>query len=213
MILASPSGKRMHFRLSDLSMVCEVNDPALHGGTGTNRRGETRAIVFSFLREDEMNGVGPEQESLQELGLIAENPAELPHATILVVEDEEFVREVTCEVLLSAGYAVLRARTAAEALRLFARKGGTLQLLLTDVVLPGRSGQVLAQELRTISPGLKTLFISGYPENCIGKQGFHDPGTFYLPKPFSAQMLLGAVEAALEKREVVRSDVEVAKRA
>ena len=151
-----------------------------------------------------MNSVRPEQEIFQELGLIAEKPADLARSTILVVEDEDFVREVTCEVLLSAGYLVLRARTAAEALHLFTRNGGKLQLLLTDVVLPGRSGQMLAQELRTISPGLKTIFISGYPETHISKQGLQESGTFYLPKPFSVQMLLGAVEAALGRGEMVQ---------
>jgi len=100
-----------------------------------------------------MHSVRPEQESFQELPLIAETPAELARNTILVVEDEDFVREVTCEVLLSAGYLVLRARTAAEALHLFTRNGGKLQLLLTDVVLPGRSGQMLAQGTQDNSPG------------------------------------------------------------
>jgi two-component system cell cycle sensor histidine kinase/response regulator CckA len=164
------------------------------------------------FREGGMNSVRPEPESFQELGVIAERPADLARGVILVVEDESFVREVTCEVLLSAGYLVLRARTAAEALRLFTRSGGRLQLLLTDVVLPGRSGQMLAQELRTIFPGLKTIFISGYPENHISKQDRQEPGTFYLPKPFSVQMLLAAVEAALDQHEIP-TDGETAKRA
>src|SRR5579871_4247667 len=85
--------------------------------------------------------------------------------TILVVEDEDFVREVTCEVLISAGYRVLQARTATEAARLFSREAKGADLLLTDVVLPGRNGQVLARELTGSHPGLKTIFISGYPED------------------------------------------------
>jgi CheY-like chemotaxis protein len=148
-----------------------------------------------------MNSVRPERQSFAGLPLIAEKPAELGRDTILVVEDEDFVREVTCEVLLSAGYLVLRARTASEAAGLFTRNGEKLQLLLTDVVLPGRSGQALAQELRAIAPRLKTIFISGYPKNEISQQGLNDPGTFYLPKPFSAQMLLEAVETALGQGE------------
>jgi two-component system, cell cycle sensor histidine kinase and response regulator CckA len=159
-----------------------------------------------------MHSVRPEQEIFQEPHLIAEKPADRVRSTILVVEDEDFVREVTCEVLLAAGYLVLRARTAVEALRLFTRNGGKLQLLLTDVVLPGRSGQILARELRTIAPGLKTIFISGYPENHISEQILHEPGTFYLPKPFSVQMLLGAVEAALGQHEMVGTEGEMVKR-
>jgi two-component system, cell cycle sensor histidine kinase and response regulator CckA len=131
-----------------------------------------------------MNSIRQEQEIVQDSGLVTEKLMGLAPSMILVVEDEDFVREVTCEVLLSAGYVVLRARTAAEAVRLFPRNGEGLQLLLTDVVLPGRSGQALAEELRAISPGLKTIFISGYPEVQISTQGLHEAGTFYLPKPF-----------------------------
>jgi len=138
-----------------------------------------------------------QQEISPEPCLITGKQEEFAHGAILVVEDEDFVREVTCEVLLSAGYLVLRARTAAEAVRLFPRNGETLQLLLTDVVLPGRSGHLLAQDLRAISPGLKIIFISGYPENEITKLGLHAPGMSYLPKPFSVEMLLKKIRAAL----------------
>ena len=160
-----------------------------------------------------MNSGGPEHEIFQEPGIVAENPTGLGRGTILVVEDEDFVREVTCEVLLAAGYLVLRARTAGEALRLYARSGGKLQLLLTDVVLPGRSGQILAQELRAISPGLRTIFISGYPEHQLSKQDLHEPGTSYLPKPFSVQMLLGAVEVVLDGCEITCTAEQAVKRA
>src|ERR1035441_10058262 len=67
--------------------------------------------------------------------------------TILLVEDEAFVREVTCEVLRSAGYRVLAAKNAAEAMRIYEARGDEVELLIRDVVLPGESGRVLAGEI------------------------------------------------------------------
>lgn len=160
-----------------------------------------------------MNNIRLEQEISPALGRVAEEQLDRAHGTVLVVEDEDFVREVTCEVLLSAGYLVLRARTAVEATRLFLRNGETPQLLLTDVVLPGRSGHALAQDLRAISPGLKTIFISGYPENEITKQGLREPGMFYLPKPLSVEMLLERVKAVLRESGTACSEGTIAKHA
>jgi len=80
---------------------------------------------------------------------------------ILLVEDESLVRKVTCEVLQSAGYRVLKAKNSAEAARIFLQHGKEIDLLLTDVVMPGRSGRELARELRAICSDLKTIFTSG----------------------------------------------------
>jgi two-component system, cell cycle sensor histidine kinase and response regulator CckA len=80
---------------------------------------------------------------------------------ILLVEDEPLVRKVTCEVLQSAGYRVLKAKNTAEAIHTFSRHGEEIDLLLTDVVMPGRSGRELARELRGICSDLKTIFTSG----------------------------------------------------
>ena len=117
--------------------------------------------------------------------------------TILVVEDEAFVREVVCEILADAGYRVLKARNAAEAAAAFRRCHRAVRLLLTDVVLPDQNGRDLAKALRTIGPGLKTLFMSGYPENAVTRQGQLEEGMFYLSKPFSAQSLMRKVKQVL----------------
>lgn len=82
-------------------------------------------------------------------------------STILLVEDEGFVREVACKVLESAGYRVLSTRNAAEAKRKFRGCVEGIELLLTDVVLPGRDGLTLANDLQAICPTLKTIFMSG----------------------------------------------------
>jgi two-component system, cell cycle sensor histidine kinase and response regulator CckA len=123
--------------------------------------------------------------------------------TILVVEDEAFVREAACDVLEGEGYRVLRARNAAEAHAAFRRQHGSVQLLLSDVVLPGQNGPALAKDLRAARPDLKAIFISGYPENTVTRYGLTASQISYLPKPFSAESLLGKVRQVLESEEQV----------
>jgi two-component system, cell cycle sensor histidine kinase and response regulator CckA len=119
--------------------------------------------------------------------------------TILLVEDEAFVREITCEILEREGYRVLKACNAAEAKVVFGRYRKILQLLLTDVVLPGQNGRELANDLRALNPRLRALFISGYPENAVTQMGIAEDGMFYLPKPFSAESLLRKVRQVLAR--------------
>ncbi|MGZ4733788.1 MAG: response regulator [Terriglobales bacterium] len=122
-----------------------------------------------------------------------------PVPTILLAEDEEFVRKVACEILGAAGYGVLPARNAAEAAEAFRAHPEQVHLLLTDVVLPDRNGCDLAQELLTLRRGVRAIFISGYPENLVTKRGLQQPGCSYLPKPFSAASLLRKVKEVLNQ--------------
>ena len=121
--------------------------------------------------------------------------------TILVVEDEACVREAACDILEGEGYRVLRARNAAEAQAAFRRHKGAVQLLLSDVVLPGQNGPALAKDLRAACPTLKAVFISGYPLNTVKRYGLRMEQISYLPKPFSAESLLGKVRQILESKE------------
>ena len=121
--------------------------------------------------------------------------------TILVVEDEAFVREAACDTLEREGYRVLRARNATEAQAAFRQQLGRVQLLLSDVVLPGQNGPALAKVLRATHPNLKAIFISGYPENTVTRYGLTAGQMSYLPKPFSAESLLGKVKEALQWEE------------
>lgn len=116
--------------------------------------------------------------------------------TILFVEDETFVREVTSEVLRSRGYRVLTASSAAEAIAVFDACHGDLQLLLTDVVLPGETGRVLAAKLRRGKVGLKVLLITGYTEEMTVLEAKHEE---CLRKPFSTAVLLGRVRQLLDQ--------------
>jgi DNA-binding response OmpR family regulator len=120
--------------------------------------------------------------------------------TIVLVEDETFLREVTCEILESAGYRVLKTQNAEEAISAFREYKKIVRLLLTDVVLPGQNGRDLATELRNDCPKLKIIFISGYPENAVTRHGIKEDGMFYLPKPFSLQSLTRKVKQVLEER-------------
>lgn len=116
--------------------------------------------------------------------------------TILFVEDEAFVREVTCEVLRSAGYRVLTAKNAEEAMRTYESRGNEVEILLSDVVLPGESGRVLAARLRRRNPGLKILLVTGYAEH-MGLRGAMQEEC--LAKPFSSEVLLRRVGQLLNR--------------
>jgi CheY-like chemotaxis protein len=131
--------------------------------------------------------------------LVAHEPA--PPAlkqTILLVEDESFVRDVAREVLCSAGYGVVEAANATQAIARFRKHAGKVQLLLTDVVLPDRRGDDLARDLEGAGRNLKVIFISGYPENVAAQARFRRPGWSYLAKPFTAMCLLGKIEKVLQ---------------
>ena len=122
--------------------------------------------------------------------------------TILVVEDEAFVREAACDILEGEGYCVLRAGNATEAHEAFHDQQGTVQLLLSDVVLPGQNGPALLKALKATHPALRAIFISGYPEKTLARYGLTAGQMSYLPKPFSAECLLGKVRQVLESQEL-----------
>ena len=120
-------------------------------------------------------------------------------AMILLVEDERFVREVMCKVLRAAGHRVVMSENAAQARRAFRLHGGEIELLITDVIMPGEDGRKLANSLRTRNPQLRTLFISGYPETATEGRRRIRTCEFYLPKPFSAASLSEKVDGILRR--------------
>jgi two-component system, cell cycle sensor histidine kinase and response regulator CckA len=122
----------------------------------------------------------------------------LERETILFVEDEAFVREVTCEVLQSAGYRVLTAKNAVEAECIYDARRGDVELLLTDVVLPGETGRALAGRLRRGNPGLRVLLVTGYAEQMGLQEAMPEE---CLAKPFSTEVLLRRVRQLLDRRE------------
>lgn len=119
--------------------------------------------------------------------------------TILVVEDEAAVRNVTRRLLEAAGYTVLTAASGAEALAICAGHAAEIRLLLTDVVMPGMNGRELADRLGALRPGIRVLFMSGYTDDAIVHRGVLQPGTRFLEKPFVANALLHEVRSALDE--------------
>jgi len=118
--------------------------------------------------------------------------------TVLVVEDEEALRRVAIRSLAAAGYTVLAAGNAREALSTSAQHGGEIHLLLTDVVMPRMSGRVLAQELAKTRPHLKVLYMSGYTDNTIVQHGILEAGIYFLAKPFTSADLRQKLRAVLD---------------
>ena len=115
-----------------------------------------------------------------------------------MVEDEAPVRRVLVETLRELGYAVLEAASAKEALPLGIHYEGTIDLLLTNVVLPGMNGVDLAENVRAARPGLKCLFTSGYTGKALTQRGLNESGASLLAKPFTAQSITEAVRLALQ---------------
>jgi PAS domain S-box-containing protein len=118
--------------------------------------------------------------------------------TVLAVEDDPLVREITARALRSGGYRVLVAGSGAEALEAADRLQGRLHLLVTDVVMPGLDGRALADELRRRTPGVRVLYVSGYTQDVISHHGVLDTGVELLPKPFTSGALLAKVRAVLD---------------
>ena len=129
---------------------------------------------------------------------VAPNEAEGPaSATILLVEDEEQVRDLTRTMLERRGYRILAAATPEEALRIAGETGQKIDLLLTDIVMPLKYGTDLAAEVSAIRPEIRVLFMSGYTDNAVVNQGLLSPGTTFIQKPFSSRELERKVREAL----------------
>jgi len=118
--------------------------------------------------------------------------------TVLLVEDEDSVRELVRVTLAARGYRVLEAENGESGLRVAEAHGDGIDILITDVVMPGMGGRELAKELLQIRPKLVVLYLSGYTEDTILHQGVLGPGTAFLQKPFTLQNL------ARKVREVLR---------
>jgi two-component system cell cycle sensor histidine kinase/response regulator CckA len=121
--------------------------------------------------------------------------------TILLVEDDEMVRVLTRRMLEADGYTVLLASHGEEALGLLAGHRGRVDLLVTDVVMPGMSGRDVANRVATLRPGTKVLYLSGYTDDAIVRHGVLEPGIAFLQKPFTADTLARKVREVLEARE------------
>jgi len=124
--------------------------------------------------------------------------------TVLVVEDEDALRESSVEFLSSIGYKVLSASDGEEALDRIRDHAGEIDLVITDVVMPRTGGPRLAEVLVSLSLQVKVLFVSGYSENVVRRKGLTDRTGRFLQKPFSLQVLALKIRAILEEPAVAR---------
>jgi PAS domain S-box-containing protein len=120
------------------------------------------------------------------------------HETILLVEDEPGILDVTTMILTQHGYRVLPANTPAAAIKLSEEHAGEISLLLTDVVMPEMNGRDLARHLGSLNPHLKRLFMSGYTADIISHNGVLDDGIHFIQKPFGMKALTAKVRAVLD---------------
>jgi CheY-like chemotaxis protein len=118
---------------------------------------------------------------------------------VLVVEDVAQVRAVACEMLTRHGYTVLEAADAETALRLAGKHEGEIHLLLTDVVMPDSSGRELADELVSLRPRTKVLYMSGYTDDAVVRHGVLQEGIPFLQKPFTPESLARKLRAVLDQ--------------
>ena len=117
--------------------------------------------------------------------------------TVLIVEDDSAVRQVAARVLKDRGYTVLEARRPSEARRACTEHGSTIDLLLTDVIMPECTGTELARELSQLYPHLRVVYMSGYPGGAAARAGALEPGAAYLEKPFSPATLAEKIRTAM----------------
>ena len=118
---------------------------------------------------------------------------------ILLVEDESALRELAAELLRKQGYTVLEARHGDEALLVFRQHKGSIDLVLTDVVMPGMSARELEGHLAAMEPGIKVIYMSGYTDDAIVHQGILEKGVNFIQKPFTMVGLAKKVREVLDK--------------
>ncbi len=119
--------------------------------------------------------------------------------TVLVVEDDESLREITIKLLQDGGYRAIGAKDADEALRTVADSPTGIDLLLTDVIMPGTSGAELVKQVENAHPKVRALFMSGYTSDLVGRQGLVIQQDSFLEKPFTKRSLLRKVYAVLHR--------------
>jgi CheY-like chemotaxis protein len=121
---------------------------------------------------------------------------------ILLVEDAEPLRKLAHAFLEAAGFQVLSAGSGEQALEVAARSGMTFDLLLTDVIMPGINGRVLAEQLCPRQPQMKVLYMSGYTDSFIAGHGVLDPGVHLVHKPFTEEDLIRKARLVLDEGKV-----------
>ncbi|MBN1570575.1 MAG: PAS domain S-box protein [Acidobacteria bacterium] len=143
----------------------------------------------------------PQTTMAMDVQVKREKPETAPRGseTVLVVEDEAAVRELTVRILRERGYHVLEAADGQEALKLAHEYPGEIELVLTDVVMPAISGTTLVARLSAVRPKIKSLFVSGYTDNAVIHHGILEPNAAFLQKPFTMETLMRKIREVLSQ--------------
>jgi len=159
-------------------------------GTGT---------TFQILLPIETEGVLVKDEAFESNEPARTEPSSVVSKTILVVEDEDIVRRVLVRRLRQAGYRVLEAGDGKQALKLNEEHGASIDLVITDVVMPEMNGRDVVAHIHRQNPGVSVLYISGYPEEIIARRGVLEPGINFMEKSALVDDLYGKVQEALRQ--------------
>ena len=165
------------------------------------RSGGSVGVYSEVGKGHVVQGVFPESGCRARRSCDAPAPRARPRAgtqTVLVVEDEDGLRELAKRLLQRQGYTVLVAANADEALRLF-EENPSIDVLLTDVVMPGASGPELTRQLVERRPALKVIYMSGYTDDAIVQHGVLNPGIAFLHKPFTSDTLGRKIREVLDR--------------
>jgi CheY-like chemotaxis protein len=119
--------------------------------------------------------------------------------TILLVEDDAPVRSLAALLLVRQGYTVLPCASGLEAIEALGKTSGPVHLMITDVIMPGMNGRVLAQQVLLLRPGIRVLFASGYTSSLAADQGVLEKGVEVLSKPYTGESLARRVRDVLDK--------------
>ena len=181
-----PEGKGTGLGLATVYGVVKQNEGYIdiHSELG---RGTTVNLYLPRAKDEEMARQPAEAIAAPARG----------HETVLLLEDQDQLREIACEMLEQLGYTVLVAASPGDALALCEKHAGGIDLLFTDVVMPSMNGKELAGRVQAMRPGVRTLFTSGYTADTIAQRGVLDPGIWFLEKPFSMDSLARKVREVL----------------
>lgn len=164
-----------------------------HGGTVLMDTRPGQGAVFSLYFPREAEAVAAVAEPKEERVVVAGDE------TVLVAEDNEVVRNMTVSVLARQGYRVYSGASGEEALKILEGYGGKVDLLLTDVVMPGMNGRELYTRVSERYPGIRVLYMSGYSDDVIAHHGVLEEGIHFIQKPFTIEGLTGKVRDVLDR--------------
>ncbi len=168
----------------------------VHPASGSNRHKMKTVRIRGSTGQPGVPQTGRRRHH-QLAGTRTEAPRAEAGETVLVVEDEPVIRDLIVEVLQDLGYQALEAPDGPSGLRILQSRT-RIDLLVTDVGLPGINGRQLADQARVTRPDLKVLFITGYAENATRASGFLDPGMEMITKPFAVEALTTRIRAMLQ---------------